>query len=341
MLMAHVSRVARAQTLSWPLAIVAIGALVLSACAPAVGGAHPAPGAIAEAAVIEPAPATAAREDSAPSLPDTPAAVDAPVAVAAAVTEPVDSGARPPLRIPKPAVPVGPRRIGLQAGHWRTNEAPPELRRLETQTGTSWGGYTEWELNLDVANRVAAILRGDGYVVDVLPTVLPPNYLADVFVALHADGDPSGGARGFKAAHGSRRGPYEDKLVSALVEEYGRVTGLPQDGGITRNMLGYYAFSWSRFQWAAAAHTPAAILEMGFMTHAADRALLLQRPDVVARGVANGILRFLEEVPAGAAFAEDLLVPQQAPRPPAGQPGGAPPNGQAPAAGAPGQRTVG
>lgn len=218
-----------------------------------------------------------------------------------------------PVRVPRPVVPPGPRRIGLQVGHWRTDELPPELHRLEVQTGTSWGGVAEWQLNLDVANRAAAVLRGRGYAVDVLPTTVPPGYLADVFLALHADGDPAGVARGFKAAHGSRRGPYEDQLVRDVVEEYGRATGLPVDPAVTRNMLGYYAFSWTRIPYSAAPHTPAAILEMGFLTSAADRPTLLNRTDIVVTGVVNGIQRFLDEVPAGAAFADDLIVPPAPP----------------------------
>ena len=59
------------------------------------------------------------------------------------------------VRVPKPAV-SGPRKVGIQAGHWRTSEAPPELRQLLEQTGPSWAGYTEWETNLDIAERVAA-----------------------------------------------------------------------------------------------------------------------------------------------------------------------------------------
>jgi hypothetical protein len=88
-----------------------------------------------------------------------------------------------------------------------------------------------------------------------------------------------------------------------------------------------------------AAHTPAAILEMGFLTSAADRAVLLQRTDAVADGIAAGLLRFLAEVPAGAAFAEDLIVPAPQPRRPVpGQPGspvnpGTAGNPEAPAAG--------
>ncbi|HEX2037068.1 MAG TPA: N-acetylmuramoyl-L-alanine amidase [Chloroflexota bacterium] len=223
-----------------------------------------------------------------------------------------------PLRIPRPDAPAGPRRIGLQVGHWRTEEMPEELRRLENATGTRWGAVTEVQLNLEIANRVAAILRDYGYAVDVLPAALPPRYLAEAFVALHADGDTDGSGRGYKVAHGSRRGPYEAQLVRSLSEEYGRATGLTVDPRVTRNMLGYYAFSWSRYQSAVAPHTPAAILEMGFLTNGADRAVLLQRSDLVTAGIVNGLLRFMEEVPPGAPFAEDIVVPpppSRTPRP--------------------------
>lgn len=227
-----------------------------------------------------------------------------------------------PVRVPRPAVPPGPRRVGLQAGHWQTEQVPEELRRLESSTGSSWNGLPEWQLNFQVANRAAGVLRTHGYEVDVLPTTVLPGYLADVFLALHADGDSDGLARGYKAAHSSRRGPYEDRLVDVIMEEYGRATSLPVDPKVTRNMLGYYAFSWRRYEYAVAPHTPAAILEMGFLTSAADRALLLGRQDLVAAGVANGVLRFLDEVPAGAAFAEDIILPPFFPftlRPPSGQ----------------------
>jgi hypothetical protein len=95
-------------------------------------------------------------------------------------------------------------------------------------------------------------------------------------------------------------------------------------------MLGYYAFSWSRFQAAVAPHTPAAILEMGFLTSAADRTLLIGQPDLVATAVARGLLRFLDEVPAGAAFANDLIVPPLPPRPPGAPPPGSVPPGARP-----------
>ena len=40
-------------------------------------------------------------------------------------------------------------------------------------------------------------------------------------------------------------------------------------------------------------NTPGVIIEIGFML--ADRSLLTQRPDLVAQGIIDGILCFLEE----------------------------------------------
>jgi hypothetical protein len=321
----------------WVFLALTLGAALLAACPSARSGPSGAPGApgvrgrlgVAAPAPAEPAGAEAKPAASSPGATADPVATGTPEAApdaddaAARGRDAGLLGALAPVRVPRPAVPPGPRRIGLQAGHWRTSEVPEELRRLQGSVGTAGGGVPEWQLNLDVANRVATILRGQGYEVDVLPTTIPAGYLADVFVALHADGSPDGSARGFKAAHGNRRGPYEGKLVQAMVEEYGRATGLPVDPMVTRNMLGYYAFSWSRYQSTVAPHTPAAILEMGFLTNATDRGLLLGRQGVVASGVANGILRFLDEVPAGAAFADDLILPPsltfRPPPTPAGQ----------------------
>lgn len=254
------------------------------------------------------APGTAAAVARAEDASTAPVAPPPPAAAGPFAAGPGD-GQGAMIRIPRPVVPPGPRRVGIQAGHWRMADVPPELARLAGQTGTTAGGVTEWQVNLDVAERLAARLRADGLAVDVLPAAVPEGYLADAFVALHADGDRSGNDRGFKVAHGSRRGPYEGRLVAAIVDEYGRATGLPWLPGVSRNMTGYYAFAWSRFRSSVAPHVPAAILEMGFLTNAEDRAVLVGQPDRIADGIARALRRFLDEVPAGAAFAEDLMVP--------------------------------
>src|SRR6266508_262020 len=53
------------------------------------------------------------------------------------------------VRIPKPAMPTGPRRIGIQVGHWMTDQVPAELgTRITFQTGTSWAGVQEVDVTM-------------------------------------------------------------------------------------------------------------------------------------------------------------------------------------------------
>src|SRR5207249_12132122 len=86
------------------------------------------------------------------------------------------------VRIPKPAMPTGARRIGIQVGHWMTDQVPAELgTRITFQTGTSWAGVQEVDVNLDIAQRIKAQLTARGYIVDIIPTTMPVGYLADVF----------------------------------------------------------------------------------------------------------------------------------------------------------------
>ena len=217
-------------------------------------------------------------------------------------------------RVPAPKVEGGARRIGIQVGHWMTDNVPPELRRLEVQTGTSWNGITETGVTLDIATRLAALLRSHGYIVDILPTTIPAGYLADTFVALHMDGDGTGENSGYKLAHGSRRGPFEQQLLDDIKDEYGTATELPYDGlRISAGMRGYYGFSWQRYRSATSPFTPSVIIELGFLSNDGDRELAVGHPDVLATGLANGIERFLSEVPSTELFGKDLLLPPSRP----------------------------
>ena len=213
-------------------------------------------------------------------------------------------------RVPAPKVEGGARRIGIQIGHWMTDNVPPELRRLEVQTGTSWDGITETQVSLQIATRLAALLRSHGYIVDIIPTTVPSGYLADAFVSLHMDGDGTGENSGFKLAHGSRRGPYEQQLLEAIKDEYGAATGLPYDAlRVTAAMRGYFGFSWQRYRSATSPFTPSVILEMGYLSNDSDRELAMDHADVLATGIANGVERFLSEVPSTELFGKDLLLP--------------------------------
>lgn len=260
-----------------------------------------------------PAPAFAppAPQFITPTLaPPTP--TSAVVPVAAALVEPTNAPPTPippsptlalPSVTPTPSIEPTPTarlagtplRVGLQVGHWKSNELPDELARLRTSTGAYVNGRSEAEVNLDVALRTAKLLQQVGIVVDVLPATVPPKYDADAFVALHADGSTSGAARGFKLATPWRTSRASQHLLDVMTAEYAAATGMPQDDAITFNMRGYYAFSYRRHEHAIAKTTPAVIVEMGFMTSAADREILFGKPDTIAIGIANGIIRYLNE----------------------------------------------
>ncbi|EFO81112.1 cell wall hydrolase/autolysin [Oscillochloris trichoides DG-6] len=197
-----------------------------------------------------------------------------------------------PTRIPTPAPP----RVGLQVGHLNADELPDELARFRTSTGARYNDVTEAELNADIARRVQVLLEAEGVLVDLLPATIPPSYAADAFITIHADGSNGTAARGWKVATPWRASRASQQLLAAVAASYGPATGLPEDvGGITVNMRGYYAFNNRRHTHAIARTTPAIIIETGFMTNAADRAVLFGQPDRVARGIAEGILTYLAQ----------------------------------------------
>lgn len=192
--------------------------------------------------------------------------------------------------------PIGPAKVALQAGHWQADEVPEELVRLRSNTGSSGGGKWEWEVNLAIAQATEKILEDKGLTVEILPATVPPEYWADVFLAIHADGSLDHGMRGFKIARPRRDFTGRaDNLVDSLTQAYGAATGLPQDPNISRNMRGYYAFAWWRYEHAIHPMTTAAIAETGFLTNAADRRVLIGGYQTAAAGLATGILNYLQE----------------------------------------------
>jgi N-acetylmuramoyl-L-alanine amidase len=206
-----------------------------------------------------------------------------------------NSGFRDPL--PRSPVwnPAGTKRVGLQVGHWNTNDLPYELRRLSP--GSTAGGWTEAELNLLLARTAARYLEEAGIEVDILPTTIPVRYRAHAFVSIHADGDTSGRLNGYKIARPSISSipDADDEFVRIMYDEYGAATGMARDSDahISRRMTYYYAFNTRRYQHAIDLGTPSQIIETGFLTNAGDRSFLTGRSDLAGRGIANGILRFL------------------------------------------------
>jgi N-acetylmuramoyl-L-alanine amidase len=201
-----------------------------------------------------------------------------PTATGSATPGPTITPGGPPLS-PTPKL----KHVGILAGHSGPENDPGAVCP---------DGLREVDINLAVAERVVAALRQRGYEVDLLEEYDDRlhGYYADVFLSIHSDACDIPEASGFKVARVSFSAipEIEDVLVECVYEEYARITGLPRhDYSITPDMHGYHAFLEIDPQ------TPGVIIEMGFM--AADRYILVNRPDLLARGIVAGLVCFLEQ----------------------------------------------
>jgi len=170
--------------------------------------------------------------------------------------------------------------VGIVAGHWQSDSG-----------AVCPDGLQEVELNLDIARRVAHLLKQQGYRVDVLPEYSPKlnGYQADVFISIHCDACVDH-VSGFKVARMTHSAvpEREDRLVETLNKSYAQATGLELDlNTITEDMRQYHALR------RIAPETPGAIIECGFM--GADRYILTEEADRVAVGIANGLIAFMRQ----------------------------------------------
>ena len=171
------------------------------------------------------------------------------------------------------------RRIGIVVGH------------KDFDSGAICeDGLSEGATVAKIAERVADRLRRLGAEVDLLSEYDDRlnGYQADALVSIHADSciDRSG----YKAARSDTSviPDVEDRLLGCLMQNYSESTGLDFDSNsITVDMTEYHAFK------RVASQTPAAIIEVGFL--GGDAGIIVRQPDLPARGIANGIVCFLEE----------------------------------------------
>lgn len=184
-------------------------------------------------------------------------------------------------------------RVGIVAGHAGSH---PDTGQLDPGTICA-DGYTERELNAEIATRVAAALELAGLEVDILDewdTNLY-GYRAVALVSIHADScQPINEfATGFKvaAAVDTTVPDRAQRLVDCMVDRYGQATSLRfHAGSITRDMTSYHTFA------EIDDDTPAVIIEVGFLY--LDRELLTTRMEDVARGIADGVLCYINNEPA-------------------------------------------
>jgi len=154
---------------------------------------------------------------------------------------------------------AGQKQVALQVGHWKMENVPWELRALDPHRQATGAGKMEWEINLVIAQETAKILEAQGIGVTILSAILPSIYKADVFVAIHADQNPSlPFASGFKVASSAYdQSGKAERLAYLLKQEYIKITWLRQETYIPSSMPYYYAFNSSKFMYAIHPQTPA------------------------------------------------------------------------------------
>ncbi len=190
---------------------------------------------------------------------------------------------------PTPAGPLN--RVGVVSGH----KGPYPSTGLPDPGAVCADGLTEAEINEAVARQVAEWIGQHGYQVDLLDEfdARLNGYRADVIISIHADSCEyiNDQATGFKvASFADSTAPEADaRLVACMIDRYGSTTGLTFHPSVTFDMTQYHNFR------EVAPGTPGAIIEIGFMY--LDRDLLTNHRDVVALGVARGLLCFLHHEP--------------------------------------------
>ncbi len=178
------------------------------------------------------------------------------------------------------------RRIGIVSGH-RGPQVPPDPGAVCPD------GLTEAEINFAVAQFVVRNLRARGYSVDLLDEFDPrlDNYQAAALVSIHANtcqNWPGEIVSGYLIARAAARtsAGLDDLLVDCVARYYAQTTGLNRRDGVTVDMSDYHTFREIH------PLTPAAIIELGFML--ADRPVLTEKQEEMARGITDGIFCFLE-----------------------------------------------
>lgn len=189
--------------------------------------------------------------------------------------------------------------VGLQIGHLNNQDPPAELYWIKRNTGASGAEITEAESSMRIATVSKAILEKHGVKVEFLDAIVPPDYEADAFVSIHADGSEDPTRTGYKVAGPSLDySGRSDSLAAAIHAAYGNATGMYDDSeNITSNMRQYYSFASQNFEHSISNATPAALLETGFLSSPADQQYLVREPELPGQGLAHGIISYLSEQP--------------------------------------------
>ena len=153
-------------------------------------------------------------------------------------------------------------------------------------------GLTEAEVNYKIATLLVAMLKTDGFDVDLLNEFDPKlnQYQAMALISVHNDSCIyyNDELTGFKVSAALDNVSPESarKLTACIIDRYSKQTGMRFNyNTITKDMTDYHAFGEINKS------TTAAIIETGFL--ATNRQYLLEHTDRVAEGIREGVLCFV------------------------------------------------
>ena len=168
--------------------------------------------------------------------------------------------------------------------------------------GAEGNGLREQDITYDIGVRLAYLLRANPNFDVRLSRPSPETQLgssnttslaarvdaarewgADYFISLHTNASEITTASGCEGyVHSSASSAYP--LASDICEYLSLQTGLPDRGVFIRPSL--YVLRRTSM--------PATLIEMGFITNPLDAALMSGSPDLFARGIYNGILKYFD-----------------------------------------------
>jgi len=182
--------------------------------------------------------------------------------------------------------PIPPKQVAIISGHAGFDSGAVCTDADGTVT------LTEADVNAKITQNVADRLAQIQPPIDIMLLDEKDERLsdlqADVLLSLHSDSCIN--LNGYKAAFAPESiiPDRQMRLMACINNRYANATNLPYHSNtITHDMLGYHVFNRIDPQ------TPAAILEMGFMR--GDQDLLTTNSDVVAQGIVDSLLCFLND----------------------------------------------
>ncbi len=168
-------------------------------------------------------------------------------------------------------------------------------------TGAEGNGFYEQDITYDVGRRLYALLstssefelklsrptedtvRGTSNSSSLTSRVEEANaWGADIFLSLHTNASLNENATGSEALIYSRSSPVALGLGEDILDELTLVTGLRNRGVIERP--GLYVLRRTDM--------PAILVEMGFITNPYDAELMAYSPELFARGIYRGIMKY-------------------------------------------------